>query len=451
MARDLTTSDVIQILSSYSAEHLKDLIVDIHPVDILEAILDYEGDKRELINKLSLNTVVEILERADDEDKHLIYDLLSVSQQKQILREMASDELVDFLESVDPEKADTIFKQLDKEDSAEVKRLMGYGPESAGGIMATEFIVVKGDMTVWDVLHLLQKEGKEAETTNTLYVLDDDGILIGVVSLNDIVVNNFNTKIADIMNEQVIGVKTDVDQEEVGRIFQKYGFASVPVVDHHNRMQGIITSDDIMDVLREENTEDFEKMAALIHNEAEYLDSSVINLAKKRITWLLVLMISATFTGLIIRGFEDALTSVVLLAAFIPMLMDTGGNAGAQSATLIIRGMALGEVTIKDFYPVLYKEFRVSIIVGLMLAAINFARIMVLDRVGILISITVSISLFFTVVIAKAVGCVLPLVAKSLKVDPAIMAAPIITTIVDALSLIVYFSLATVILQIPAP
>ena len=450
MARDITTSDLTQILSSYSAEHLKDLIADIHPVDILEAILEYDGDKRELINKLPLDTVVEIFERADDEDKYLIYSLLSQSQQKQILREMASDELVDFMESVDPDQATTIFKQLDKEDAAEVKRLMGYGPESAGGIMATEFVVVKGDMTVWEVLHLLQKEGREAETTNTLYVLDDDSVLIGAVSLSDIVINGFNVKIADIMNEQVISVRTDVDQEEVGRLFQKYGFASLPVVDHHNRMQGIITSDDIMDVLREENTEDFEKMAALIHNEEEYLDSSVMNLAKKRITWLLVLMISATFTGLIIRGFEHAITSVVLLAVFIPMLMDTGGNAGAQSATLIIRGMALGEVTIKDFYAVLSKEFRVSIIVGLMLALINFGRIIFIDRVGVLIALTVSISLFFTVVIAKAVGCVLPLVAKSLKVDPAIMAAPIITTIVDALSLIVYFSLATVILQIPS-
>ena len=450
MARDITTSDLTQILSSYSAEHLKDLIADIHPVDILEAILEYDGDKRELINKLPLDTVVEIFERADDEDKYLIYSLLSQSQQKQILREMASDELVDFMESVDPDQATTIFKQLDKEDAAEVKRLMGYGPESAGGIMATEFVVVKGDMTVWEVLHLLQKEGREAETTNTLYVLDDDSVLIGAVSLSDIVINGFNVKIADIMNEQVISVRTDVDQEEVGRLFQKYGFASLPVVDHHNRMQGIITSDDIMDVLREENTEDFEKMAALIHNEEEYLDSSVMNLAKKRITWLLVLMISATFTGLIIRGFEHAITSVVLLAVFIPMLMDIGGNAGAQSATLIIRGMALGEVTIKDFYAVLSKEFRVSIIVGLMLALINFGRIIFIDRVGVLIALTVSISLFFTVVIAKAVGCVLPLVAKSLKVDPAIMAAPIITTIVDALSLIVYFSLATVILQIPS-
>jgi magnesium transporter len=450
MDRELTTQDIIQVLSSYSAEHLKDLIVDIHPVDILEAILEYEGDKRELINKLSLDTVVAILERAADEDKYLLYTLLSESQQKQMLREMASDELVDFLESVEPEKAESIFKKLDKDDAAEVKRLMGYGPETAGGIMVTEFMAVKSDMTIWDVLHLLQKEGKEAETISTLYVLDEQDVLTGAVSLHEIVVSDFKTKISDIMNEKVISVTTDVDQEEVGRIFQRYGFASVPVVDQKDQMQGVITSDDIMEVLREENTEDFEKMAALMPHEEDYLDTSVFNLAKKRITWLLILMISATFTGLIIQGFEDALSAVVLLAAFIPMLMDTGGNAGAQAATLVIRGMAVGEVTVKDFYLVLSKEFRVSIIVGLILALFNFIRIMLLDRPGFLLALTVSIALFCTVVIAKAVGCILPIFAKSLKVDPALMAAPIITTIVDALSLIIYFSLATFILQIPA-
>jgi magnesium transporter len=448
MEKVLSTNDIIQLILSYSAEQLKELIVDIQPIDILEAIIEYEGDKSELINKLSLNLVVEILEEADDEDKFVLYELLSGSKQKQILREMASDELVDFLESLKPELAKEIIGKLDKEDAVEVVKLMGYGPESAGGIMATEFILIKEDMTVWDVLHMLQKEGKKAETATSLYVLGEKGKLKGVVSLNDIVINNFNTPISEIMNEKVISVRTDTDQEEVGRIFQRYGFTNMPVVDHSNRMQGIITNDDIMDVMREENTEDFEKMAALIHNEEEYLDTSVFNLAKKRFAWLLILMVSATFTGLIIQGYEDALTSVVILAAFIPMLMDTGGNAGAQSATLIIRGMALGEVKVKDFYAVLSKEFRVSIIVGFLLAIVNFARIMVLDRVSILLAMTVSISLFFTVIIAKTVGCVLPLVAKSLKIDPAIMAAPIITTIVDALSLLVYFTLATYILQL---
>jgi magnesium transporter len=448
MDRVLTTHDLIQILTSYSAEQLRELIVDIHPVDILEAILEYEGDKRTIINKLSLYSVVELLEEADDDDKFTIYQLLSESRQKQILREMASDELVDFLGSLDQETSDEIIGKLDKESVYEVKKLMGYDPETAGGLMATEYVVIEEHMTVWDTIHMLQKEGKEAETINILYVLDEDGKLKGVVSLHEIVVNSFNTKIAEIMNEVIISVPVDMDQEEVGRVFQKYGLGAIPVVDHRNNMLGIITNDDIMEVLREENTEDFEKMAALTHHGEMYLETSVFNLAKKRITWLLFLMISATFTGLIIQGYEETLTSIVILAAFIPMLMDTGGNAGAQSATLIIRGMALGEVTVKDFVVILVKEFRVSLIVGFMLAVINFARVLLIDQVSFVIAMVVSLSLFFTIVIAKATGCMLPLVAKRLKIDPAIMAAPIITTIVDALSLLIYFSLATTFLSI---
>lgn len=448
MDKILSTEDIIQLILSYSAEQLKDLIVDIQPVDILEAIIEYEGDKSDLINKLSLGLVVKIIDEADVEDKFILYELLSDSKQKQILREMASDELVDFLESLKPDLAKEIISKLDKADALEVEKLMGYGPESAGGIMATEFIVVKEDMTVWDVLHLLQKEGKMAETATSLYVLDEKGKLKGVVSLNDIVISNFNTRISEIMNEKVISVRTDLDQEEVAHIFQRYGFAIIPVVDHSNRMQGIITSDDIMDVVREENTEDFEKMAALVHNESEYLESSILDLAKKRFWWLLILMVSATFTGLIIRGFEEALSKIVMLAVFIPMLMDTGGNAGTQSSTLIIRGMALGELSVKDFFAILSKEFWVSLLVGSALAIVNFIRIMIFDKVSLLMGVTVSISLLITVVIAKSVGCILPLIAKSLKIDPAIMAAPIITTIVDALSLLVYFSLATAFLGI---
>ncbi|MCB5230868.1 MAG: magnesium transporter [Candidatus Cloacimonas sp.] len=448
MDKILSTEDIIQLLLSYSAEQLKDLIIGIQPIDILEAVMEYDGERSVLINKLSLGLVVKLIDEAGVDDKFILYELLSESKQKQILRDMASDELVDFLESLKPQLAKEIISKLDKADALEVEKLMGYGPESAGGIMATEFIVVKEDMTVWDVLHLLQKEGKMAETVNSLYVLNEKGKLKGVVSLNDIVISNFNTRISEIMNEKVISARTDLDQEEVAHIFQRYGFTIVPVVDHSYRLQGIITNDDIMDVLREESTEDFEKMAALSHSESEYLDTSVVELAKKRFWWLLILMISATFTGLIIKGFEDALSAVVMLTVFIPMLMDTGGNAGTQSSTLIIRGIALGELSNKDFFTILTKEFWVSMLVGSALAIVNFFRILIFDRVSVAMALTVSISLLLTVVIAKTVGCVLPLVAKTMKVDPAIMAAPIITTIVDALSLWAYFTLATTILGI---
>lgn len=230
----------------------------------------------------------------------------------------------------------------------------------------------------------------------------------------------------------------------MARIFQKYGFASIPVVNHENRMLGIITADDVLDIVVEENTEDFEKMSALGHNEGEYLETGIFGLARRRIVWLLFLMISATFTGFIIQGYEAALAEMVILAAFIPMLMDTGGNAGSQSATLVIRGMALGEIEMKDFYTVFFKELRVSLVVGLALSAVNFLRILAFNR-DIMLGITVSAAMLFTVVVAKLVGCTLPILARRIKLDPAIMAAPIITTIVDALSLIVYFKLATMI------
>lgn len=448
MSNQLRKQDLIQLLTSYSAIQLRDLIEDAQPVDLLEAILDYEGDIRQILNKLPLETIVDIIEEAEPEDKHLIYKSLAANDQKAVVEKMASDELVDFLEMLDQETVDEIIKKLDSDTAAEIKKLMGYDPETAGGIMATEFVPIREYMTVWDTIHLLQKEGQEAETTNYLYVLDEKGVLKGTVSMHLLVTSNFDKKISDIMNEKVISVPVSMDQEEVGRIIQRYGFTGIPVVDHHNRLQGVITYDDIMDILRDENTEDFEKMAALIYTDEAYLSSSIFGLAKKRITWLLFLMISATFTGIIIEHFEDALAQVVILAAFIPMLMDTGGNAGSQSATLIIRGMAIGEVKVKDFIAVLFKELRVSIIVGVILAVVNFLRILLMNR-NLALAVTVSIALMFTIVLAKSIGCILPIVAKKLNIDPAVMAAPIITTIVDAVSLIVYFTLATTLMQIP--
>lgn len=448
MNTQLTKNDLIQLLTSYTAVQLRDLIEDAQPIDILEAILEYDGDIKDIINKLPSETIVKIINVAEPEDKYTIYRNLTESEKTSVPKKMASDELVDFLECLDRDIVTSIIEKLDKDTAAETRKLMGYGPESAGGIMATEFVSIREEMTVWETIHQLQKEGKEAESINYLYVLDENGKLKGTLSLHTLVTTDFNEKIANIMNEKVISVPLNMDQEEVARLFQRYGFTSMPVVDTGGKVQGIITYDDIMDVLRDENTEDFEKMAAIIYSDEEYLDTTIFGLAKKRITWLLFLMISATFTGIIIQYFEDAITSVVLLAAFIPMLMDTGGNAGSQSATLIIRGMALGEVRVKDYLTVLFKELRVSIVVGIVLGIINFGRILIMNR-DILLAFTVSSALMFTVVLAKGIGCMLPLLAKRLSIDPAVMAAPIITTIVDALSLIVYFSLATLILQIP--
>jgi len=442
--RETILNDLIDQILTTSPEQMIELTESLHPVDLLEAILEYEGDKHPIIAKLPDELIGDIIEEAEDADKFTLLLLIPHNRRRIILTHIASDELVDMLDLLSDEEADSVLSNLNKEDLADVTSLRQYAPDTAGGIMATEFLAIDEEMTVYETLQYLQRNGEKAESIDYLFVVGEDDVLKGVVSLKEIIVSSFNITISDIMSEKVISVKPDLDQEEVGRIFQKYGFSAVPVVDDDQHILGIITSDDILNIVQEENTEDFEKMAALIHNEDEYLESSVFQLARKRFSWLLILMLSATVTGFIIRRFEDTLASMVMLAAFIPMLMDTGGNAGSQSATLIIRGMALGEIRIKDWMTVFLKEFRVSLTVGFLLAIVNFFRVILIDGISNwILAITVSLSLIATIIIAKVVGGILPIVAKRFKLDPAIMAAPIITTIVDALSLVIYFYLAT--------
>ncbi len=447
MSYILQGMELLQFLQEASVEELREALKEIHPADILDALEDYKGDAIAFLAKLPNEILAEIIEEAEEEDKSGIFDLFPMDQKKEIISEMASDELVDLLEYIDAEERADLIGSLDAEDAQDVKDLMEHDPETAGGIMATEFVTIKDNMSVRQTLKYLQIHGEEAETLSYLYVLDENEVLKGVVSLRDIVIHKFGALIAPLIKSNVISVRPELDQEEVASIFQKYGFTSIPVVDDQKRMLGIITSDDVLDVLVDESTEDFERMAALGHSDKDYLETGVFELARKRIFWLLFLMISATFTSFIIQGYELALASVVILAAFIPMLMDTGGNAGSQSATLVIRGMALGEIDIKDYFLVFWKEVRVSIIVGIVLAIVNFFRIWLFHD-DMLLAMTVSLSLLFTIILAKTVGCTLPIVARKFKIDPAIMAAPIITTIVDVLSLLVYFKLATVLLHL---
>ena len=434
-------AELLQFLQESSVEEIKAALKDIHPADILDALEEYEGDPITFLSKLPIEILADIIEEAEEEDKSGIFDLFPIDQKKEIISEMASDELVDLLETIDPEEVTDLIDSLDAEDAQNVKDLMQYGSESAGGIMATEFVTIKDHMTVRETLEYLQQYGEEAETLSYLYVLDEEGVLKGIVSLKDIVIHKFDDPIEPLIRANIISVRPELDQEEVVRAIHKYGFFSIPVVDENNKMLGIVTADDLLDVVVDESTEDFEKMAALAHSDGEYLETGVFILARRRFFWLLFLMVSATFTSIIIQSYEAALASVVMLTAFIPMLMDTGGNAGSQSATLVIRGMALGEISIKDYLAVVFKEAQVSLIVGLALAVVNFLRIWAFHH-DVLLALTVSLALLFTIILAKLVGGSLPIVARKLKIDPAIMAAPIITTIVDALSLIVYFKLA---------
>lgn len=303
-------------------------------------------------------------------------------------------------------------------------------------------------MTVKEALAHIKKTGIDKATINTCYVMDYNRKLEGIVSIRKLILSDFDVLIKDIMTTEIIYVNTLDDQEYIAEQFKKYDLTTIPVTDNEKRLVGIITIDDIIDIIDQEATEDFQRMAAMEPNEEEYLKTNVWTLAKHRIIWLLVLMISATFTGNIIQKYEEVLQSVVILAAFIPMLMDTGGNAGSQSSTLVIRGMALGEIQLKDTFKVIGKELGVSVIAGLVLSVVNFLRIYFLQKVDFFVALTVCISLFFTVVLAKIIGGVLPLAAKKLKLDPAIMASPLITTIVDSIALVLYFSIAVWLLGI---
>jgi magnesium transporter len=341
-----------------------------------------------------------------------------------------------------------ILMQSSSEERKLINQFLKYPPDSAGSIMTIEYVELRKTMTVREAMAHIKETGLTKETVYTCYVTDKNRKLEGIVSLRLLVVSDENTLIEDLMEDEVIFVETHDDQETVAAVFVRYGFLAVPVVDKEHRLTGIITVDDIMDVMEQEATEDFQRMAAMAPSEEPYLTSSVFELSKKRVVWLLALMVTATISGRIIASYEKLLSSAVILAAFMPMLMNTGGSSGSQASTLVIRGLATGEIEMSDALRVVWKEFRVSILVGLVLAIVNFGRLMLFTEADFRISLTVSLTLVVTVVIAKMVGSIAPIAAKKLKMDPAIMAAPLITTVVDAVALMVYFGIASTLLNL---
>ena len=428
---------------------LKKELEELNQVDIAELLEELDVHTALLIFRmLSKDLAVEVFAHFSVEHQRNIIAKVTDKELKDIVEELFFDDMIDIIEEMPANIVKKILKHAKEEERSLINQFLKYPPESAGSIMTIEYVDLKKHMTVGDALRHIKRTGLDKETVYTCYVTDKNRKLEGIVSLRKLVISDEDKSIEEIMNEDVIYVTTHDDQETVANVFKRYGFLALPVVDKEERLTGIITVDDIMDVIDQEATEDFQKMAAMAPSEERYLDTSILNLAKHRIVWLLVLMISATFTGRIIRKYEDVLQSIVVLTAFIPMLMDTGGNSGSQSSTLIIRGLALGEIELKDAGRVLWKEFRISTIVGLILAIVNFFRIYLFDTVGPMVALTVSFTLFLTVIIAKVVGSLLPIAAKRLDIDPAIMAGPLITTVVDALSLILYFKIASWILGI---
>lgn len=365
-----------------------------------------------------------------------------------IINAMFLDDAVDLIEEMPAGVVSKILKNTTPEKRKLINQFLNYPEDSAGSVMTVEFLSLKANMTVKEAINKIRLVGIENEAINDCFVVNNERILVGIVPIKNLITNDPDSIIGDIMDKYFEKVKVITDQEEVANLFKKYNLTTMPVVDKENRLVGIITIDDIVDVIYQEHTEDFQKMAAMEPSDKEYLKETVFSLAKHRILWLLILMVSATMTGSIIRKYETTLQSVVILAAFIPMLMDTGGNAGSQSSTLVIRGLALGEIETKDFWKILWKELRVSLIVGFSLSFVNFFKIVYFDKMEIKLTVVICLSLFVTIVLAKLVGGILPIIAKKLKFDPAIMAGPLITTIVDACALFVYFYLATWLLNI---
>ncbi len=377
------------------------------------------------------------------ETEQLIITALTEREAALIINNLMADDATDLMEEMPASVVKRLLANASSEARRDINHLLRYPEDSAGSIMTVEFVDLKDNLTVEEAISRIRKTGIDKETINICYVLDKQRKLLGTVSLRYLLLSGNEEKISSIMNENVISLNTMMDQEEVARIFQKYDFTSMPVVDNENRLVGIITVDDVVDIMQEEATEDIEKMAAIVPSDKPYMKTGIFEIWKNRIPWLLLLMISATVTGGIIVYYEEALGTYVVLTAFIPMLMDTGGNAGGQSSVTIIRALSLQEIDFKNLGTIMWKEVRVALLCGITLAATNFLKLMVFDRVSLTIAFVVCATLTIEVLIAKIVGCSLPMLAKKIGFDPAVMASPFITTIVDALSLIIYFQIAT--------
>lgn len=440
----------------------------------LEKLLEekkYKEAKIEL-NKLNSSDVAEILEDIDskevikifkliDKDKAAdVFAYLPVEQESEILSlisdkeavslldDMYADDAADLLEEMPANVVRRLLKKCTKETREDINKLLNYPENSAGSIMTVEYAELKENLTIKDAIANLKKEIEYYETINICFVVNPQRKLEGYIHLKDIICANDDDLVKDIVRKDVISCKTTDDQEEAARMFQKYDLTAMPVVDSENRLVGMITIDDIVDVLQEENTEDIEKMAAIMPTHKPYFKVGIFETWKARIPWLLLLMVSATFTGKIIQNYESALASYVILTSFIPMLMDTAGNAGGQASVTIIRGLSLYEIEFKDILKVIWKETRVAVLCGLTLAVVNMIKLMLIDKVTIQVALIVNLTLVFTIFLAKVIGSTLPLFAKKIGFDPAVMASPFITTIVDACSLIIYFQIATNLLSL---
>lgn len=436
---------------------LRDILITLNPVDIAAVFEELQDESTPLLfrllpKELAAETFVEM----DEDTQKLLIHGFSDSELKEIVDELYFDDVVDIIEEMPANVVKRILRQAEPVARKSINELLNYPDDSAGSIMTTEFVSLRPQMSVEEAIKRIRRTGVDKETIYTCYVADNNNKLTGIITIKTLLLAEDDEELVEnLMETNVISVTTLDDQEVVAKMFNKYNFLALPVVDTEGRLVGIVTVDDAMDVMEEEATEDIQKMAAITPTDKPYMKIGVFETWKSRIPWLLILMVSATFTGMIITSFEDALSASLVLSSFIPMLMDTGGNSGSQASVTVIRSLSLGEIGFKDIFKVIFKESRVALICGVTLAVANFFKIMLVDRyimnnaqVSVWVAAVVCFTLVVTVFIAKIIGCSLPMLAKKIGFDPAVMASPFITTIVDAISLLVYFQMASLILHI---
>ena len=449
--------NLIERMETYLSEkryvEARETIIDVEPVDIAFIMESLPEDTIPIVFRLlPKELAAEVFVELEADSQEDLIKGFSKSELKEVLDELYLDDAVDIIEEMPANVVRRILATADPETRTNINNILQYPEDSTGSIMTTEYIDLKITMTVEDALKKIRRVGQDMETINVMYVVDADRHLLGYVSIRTLLLADENDTMEELMDSAVISASTLDDQEETARKFEKYDFLTMPVVDKENRLVGIVTIDDALDVLVEETTEDIERMAAISPSYKPYLSTGIFETVKSRIPWLLLLMVSATFTGQIISSFEESLAAVTVLTAYIPMLMDTGGNCGSQASVTVIRGISLQEIELKDLLKVIWKEMRVAVIVGAILAACNFAKLLLVDKmlfhnpITISVALVICLTLIFTVFAAKLVGCTLPILAKAIGFDPAVMASPFITTIVDAISLLIYFQFAKILL-----
>ena len=448
--------EIGDLISRKRYAELRDLLSPMEAADIAALCGELEEQRIPLVFRLlPKELAAEVFVELDPEHQELLIQGFSNAELKEVLDELYLDDAVDIVEEMPAGVVKRILKNADPETRRSINEILKYPEDSAGSIMTTEFVDLKADMTVEAAFKRIRRTGPDKETINVCYVIDDRRSLLGVVDIRRLLLAEEDDRIDEIMDRHVLAVHTLDDQEAVAQALSRYDFLALPVVDKEDRLVGIVTVDDAIDVLQEETTEDIEKMAAMLPSDKPYLRTGIGETFRSRIPWLLLLMVSATFTGQIISGFEDALAAVTVLTAYIPMLMDTGGNCGSQASVSVIRGISLNEIEFRDIGQVVWKEIRVALLCGVVLAVCDFGKLMLVDRllfrnaaVTVPVALVICVTMVCTVLCAKLVGCTLPLLAKKIGFDPAVMASPFITTIVDAISLLIYFRVATAVLGV---